>query len=764
MVLSRIKEAGLTLQPAKCNFFKKSVSYLGHVVSEKGVAMDPAKVDKIKSWPTPTTPREVQQFLGLANYYRRFIRGFADIAKPLHKLTEHNNSFKWTPDCNKAFVTLCSKLITTPILAYPDFTKEFILDTDASNSAIGAVLSQLGPDGQEHVIAYGSRILTKSERQYCVTRRELLAVVTFTKHFRPYLLGRRFILRTDHGSLQWLCNFKDPEGQVARWLEAIQELDFKIIHRKGHLHSNADALSRIPCRQCGRVLDEDTDTSIAATAISGPAVVDMKGHQRNDPIIGPLIEAKTNQAAPPKGLQGKEAKRLIQLWDQLHLKQDILYCRIPSPGGSQNYDRLVIPTVLRSQILKELHEGTLSGHLGAAKTIGKLKERFYWPGHYNDAREWCQKCAICAARKTPAPKPKAPLAPISAGFPLELVAMDILGPLPQTKLGNVYVLVVGDYFTKWMEVYPIPNQQASTIATKLVNEFFCRFSLPKQLHSDQGAQFESEIITKICQLLQIEKSRTTPYHPQSDGLIERFNRTLLQMLSSCVDKHPFEWEEHIQKLCMAYNTSIQATTGYSPFYLMFGRRPRLPIDIMYETPSERSSLPNFVHSLQNTLTEAFDAARSNISLHQDRQQDTYNQRVHGSPHQPGALVWLFSPVVPRGRAKKFHKPWTGPYKVLTRLSDNTYRIKSTQRPFKTKVIHFDRLKRCLPGTRFPQTSTNCHPGPEDTVQDISPTQQPPPGTNLEVPDIDDPVPPTLPRYPQRDNRQAPQRFNDFIHY
>ena len=164
--------------------------------------MDPSKVNKIKSWPIPTSSREVQQFLGLANYYRHYIKGFAEMAKPLHKLTERNAIFKWSLECENAFSTLCSKLTTTPVLAYPDFNQQFILDTDASNMVIGAVLSQIGDDGQEHIIAYGSRLLTKSERQYCVTRRELLAVVVFTKHFCPYLLGRRFVLRTDHGSLQ----------------------------------------------------------------------------------------------------------------------------------------------------------------------------------------------------------------------------------------------------------------------------------------------------------------------------------------------------------------------------------------------------------------------------------------------------------------------------------------------------------------------------------------------------------------------------------
>ena len=237
-----------------------------------------------------------------------------------------------------------------------------------------------------------------------------------------------------------------------------------------------------------------------------------------------------------------------------------------------------------------------------------------------------------------------------------------------------------------------------------MDEFFCRLLLPKCLHSDQGSQFESEIIRQACRLLGIEKSRTTPYHPQSDGLIETFNRTLLQMLATCANTHPFEWEDHIHKVCMAYNTSIQSSTGYSPFFLMFGRKARLPI--LYDTPTDVSTLPVFVQNLQQALKDAFASARLNIGTHQERQQDSYNRRASGFPHQPGSLVWLFNPVVPKGRAKKFHKPWSGPFKVISRLSDNTYRIKNTRRPFKTKVVHFDRLKQCMPGTRLPQYPHN----------------------------------------------------------
>ena len=188
--------------------------------------------------------------MGFASYYRRFIKDFAVVAKPLHRLTEKGAQFKWTAECERAFQQLRNLLTSTPVLAHPDFNRPFILDTDASDTGVGAVLSQVDEEGRERVVAYASRLLSKPERNYCVTRRELLAVVTFVKHLHPYLLGRRFCLHADHGSLKWLRNFKDPEGQLARWLEVLQQFDFEVVHRPGRKHINADALSRIPCLQC----------------------------------------------------------------------------------------------------------------------------------------------------------------------------------------------------------------------------------------------------------------------------------------------------------------------------------------------------------------------------------------------------------------------------------------------------------------------------------------------------------------------------------
>ena len=231
-VFGRLKAAGLKLKPKKCHLFQQKVQYLGHIVSEEGIATDPEKTESIRKWHRPSNVTELRSFLGLCSYYRRFVPEFASIARPLIKLTEKSSQFEWTDDQEESWRILKEKLMSPPILKYPDPEVPFVLDTDASDFGIGAVLSQV-QDGEERVVAYGSRVLTKQERRYCVTRRELLAVVHFIKYFRHYLVGKRFTLRTDHASLKWLRHFKNPEGQVARWLEVLETYDFELVHRPG---------------------------------------------------------------------------------------------------------------------------------------------------------------------------------------------------------------------------------------------------------------------------------------------------------------------------------------------------------------------------------------------------------------------------------------------------------------------------------------------------------------------------------------------------
>ena len=371
------------------------------------------------------------------------------------------------------------------------------------------MLSQLDDEGREQVIGYASRLLTKPERQYCVTRRELLAVVTFIQHYRPYLVCRRFTLRTDHGSLTWLRNFKEPEGQLARWLERLQELDFEVVHRRGTAHRNADSLSRLPCQQCGRNNhDTSTTAEVAVLALQLPpaqARDSLQQSQLADPTLAPILRGKESGTRPgPESFatRSKAVRRLLQIWDQLVVHQGALCRRLKPMGGSPERLQTVIPEVLQEEVIKDLHEGAVGGHLGIDKTLGRLKERFYWPGHHDHVRDWCRKCVACAQRKSPTTSPRAPLKPIITSYPLQMVATDILGPFPESPSRNSYIIVVAVYFTRYTEAYPIPNQEATTVARKLVDEFFLRFSLPDQLHSDQGRNFESAVISEVCKLLE----------------------------------------------------------------------------------------------------------------------------------------------------------------------------------------------------------------------------------------------------------------------
>ena len=248
VVLERIQRAGLKLKPEKCHLFQQEVTFLGHVISPQGVLPNPDNVVKLVNWPAPTSVTEVRSFVGFATYYRRFVRNFAEVAHPLTGLTKKGVRFKWGEKCQAAFDLLKTTLLSPEVMAYPNQVGTFVLDTDASLEALGAVLSQM-QDGMERVVAYGSRTLSKSEWNYCTTDRELLAFRFFLEHYKHYLLGRNFLVRTDHQPLRYLFSLKEPKDRTARWLETMSSFDFAIEYRPGKKHGNADGMSRCPAPQ-----------------------------------------------------------------------------------------------------------------------------------------------------------------------------------------------------------------------------------------------------------------------------------------------------------------------------------------------------------------------------------------------------------------------------------------------------------------------------------------------------------------------------------
>lgn len=711
-IFDRLQSANLKLKPKKCTLFQEQVSFLGHIVSHDGIRCNPEKITAVQDWPTPTSVTEIRSFIGIASYYRRFIENFSNIAYPLTRLTQKDKKFEWSEDCENAFITLKHLLTTAPILSYPSTNDMFILDTDASAYGVGAVLSQL-QDGKEVVIAYGSKTLSRSQMGYCTTYRELLAVVTFVKQFRHYLYGRPFLLRTDHASLIWLKNFKEPEGLLARWISLLETYDFTIEHRKGNLHGNADGLSRRPrkrckrenCRQCSPGADCSVNTVTAniqpeVNSITRPgsnwleqwSQESLRNQQDNDPPISRIKHLLLECTERPKvNDPNPTVNCLLRQWDRLSIIDNILY-RKWEKDNKEVILQLVAPKSIRREIMYQLHNNRTSGHLGREKTMQSIKNRFYWPGMSDDIGRWCQSCQPCA-RKKPGPGiGKSPMQHVTVNGPLECIAIDIVGPLPMTSNDNQYIMVIGDYFSKWKEAFALSDHTAQTVADKLVTEFICRFGVPYRIHTDQGREFESELFSQICSLLGIAKSRTTPYHPQSDGMIERFNRTLQQMLAIFVDENRTNWDDHLPYLMMAYRATVHESTKCTPNLVMLGREIMLPIDIIAGTPPMQN--PNigcnhsYVEWVRNSMEMSFSTVHDNLMSSFKRQKRYYDTKLKPRAFSSGDLVWRWYP--PKAQ-RKLGSGWTGPYAVLRKLSDITYEIQNSATG-KTSIVHVDHLK------------------------------------------------------------------------
>ena len=699
-VLQRLREAQLKLSPKKCHLFRNKTSFLGHIVSSDGVHTDPGKIQALQEWPRPKSVTDVNAFLGFCAYYRRFVEGFAEVAAPLYRLKEKKRSFLWNTDCEEAFQKIKELLTSAPILAYPDVDLPFVLDTDASNEGIGAVLSQVH-EGHERVIGYYSKRLDKCQRQYCTTRRELLAIVKSIAHFRPYLYGQHFTLRADHSSLQWLMHFRDPEGQWARWLQQLQQYHFTILHRPGRSHGNADGLSRRPCdcKVCSRQVEREK-TVVPEQACRVNVLrfqgIDLASAQREDPDLEPILRMKESRQQRPDWKDIAPTSPLTKAywadWDALEIVNGVLCRRWEVADGRRHHMLPIVPTALQEEVLRQLHDNPTSGHFGRAKTFQRIRDRYYWKGCRNDVNNWCRQCDLCSARKGPKRRQHGPAGVYVVGAPMERVAVDILGPFPRSQQNNRYLLVAMDYFTKWPEVYPLPDQEASTIAQALVEGFFCRFGLPLELHSDQGGNFESTLFAEVCRLLGINKTRTTPAYPQSDGMVERYNKTLADSLSMYVKVHQQDWEDHLPYVLMAYRTAQHEATGASPCRLMFGRELRVPVDLVMERPpdAESGTSSKFASQLQAILRDVQRDARSRLQKTAARMKARYDRQADEAGFRPGDAVWLHNTRVKTGCSSKLSRPWEGPYKVMARITDQVYRIQMSPRS-KPKVVNRFRL-------------------------------------------------------------------------
>ena len=697
-VFQRLRAAGLKLKVKKCHFAQKEVNFLGHIVTKHGVAVDPSKVEKVQKFPAPTDVSTIRQFLGLASYYRRYIAGFSTIASPLNALLKKGVTFTWSFECQTAFDKLKSCLTSAPVLGHPDFSQPFILQTDASGMGLGAILAQKQGDF-ERVISYASRTLLKNERNYSPIELECLAVIWAVKHFRPYLYGHHFTVYTDHAPLRWLLSIKNPSGRFARWALALQEFDLEILHRSGKSNSNADCLSRTPLLETQTAEANAISASPNTTEESEQTDVSyqlqkegvLHQHQREDGVCGPMVTYLETGELP----EDPQSARKIALGSpRFTLSDGLLYL---VDHQSRKGLRLVVPMTLREELLGAYHDDVLAGHLGFLRTWSKLRTLYYWDGMFADVKLYCKRCESCAMRKSPQAKFRAPLVSIPVTGPFDRVACDIVGPLPMSDSGMKWIVVFSEYLTKWVEVFPTADIQATTVARLFVEGIVFRHGAVKMLLTDRGANFTSEVLHNICSILDTRKQFTTAYHPQGDGLVEAFNKTLIKMISHYVCTRQTDWDRWLGACAFAYRTSIHDSTKETPFYLLYGRDAQLPIDVVLEHAPSRYLVDASDYKIELTrhLFHAWETARHCIQKAQAKQKYYYDRTAKEPTFSVGDSVWIHNPAVPKGRVSKLTPHWRGPYRIIETKFPIVLARMCTNPKTSPFWVHVNRLKPCF---------------------------------------------------------------------
>jgi hypothetical protein len=876
-ILQQLQSAPMVAKPVKFKVLQKELKFLGHIIAPHTIKPDPQKTAAVFAFPTPSCVRDLQSFLGLIGYYRRFVPHMATLAEPLYRLFKKNIPWRWGREEAAAMDSLKKALTSPPLMRLPNFDRDFFLCTDASGTGVGAVLSQVDENKVEHPVYFASRTLNPAERNYSTSERECLAVKWACDQFRPYLLGRPFKVYTDHAALRWLFQTKDPKSKLVRWVLALQEFDMVILPRSGRANSNADALSRLPglletanarshemiavvtrrqtqslpaprhptgmdpdlamddraydiaeairlslepvssegrgpmnvdkeagehadrtdslrvdkgadesADQTDKVIankeaaesadqidsvdkeaaadrtdkgaaarveladrtdkeaseladqtddDEGADDSadqsemdsltlpavsddglVAAQVQDGRAPTIPDGYlsqsesilptaQRADqnwlPIISFLENEKTDNVAITDAVRAESRNYrlfngvLYRQWDRTKVRPRL---------STQQY-RVVIPLSLRYEVLRQYHDGVCGAHLGESKTYERIADNMFWPSMYRDIIRYVQSCPNCSARKTYFHHRQTPIRSLPyPSLPFEALGIDVLGPLPKTRRKNKYILVVTDYYTRWPMAFAMKNQRAATIATILIEQVFCQHGFPATLLSDRGTNFLSELVAAVLKVFHVKKLNTTAYHPQTNGLTERFNNTLCTMLTPYTNKNQDDWDEYLPYVLFAYRTSPHHSTKQSPFYLLYGRNVRFPFDsLIGARPLDDMELSFSTAGYVEQLIEKLKIARETVDA-QLRQVMERRETQNAAITNPlifgiGDKVLLHNPVVRTGHTRKLTPPWTGPFRVIESYPNLVnYKIHQLDKSgelmkrAKSRLVHVSRLK------------------------------------------------------------------------
>ena len=656
-------------------FFKEELSFLGYTLNKAGCSPDKKKYEVIQNWPFPTTTKELRNFVGFAGYYRQFIPCFSDKIRPLEHLLNLCNSYGnkkttninitdiWQPKHDAAFNNVKEALISKCILAYPKPGGHFILDTDASAEGIGAVLSQIH-DGKEKVIWYASRSLTKCEKKYCTTRRELLAIYKFVKQFKHYLIARKFTIRTDHEALQWLLrNDRPTTSQYFCWRSELQLYEFEVVHRAGNKHINADMLSRLPaiCGQCPlRHTDPQRKRNYKAFEENS-----SNSSTRDAELINTVAQSSMEDIKNwclRNQVKKTEEEHILSKQLLLVFKDNDLFLK------TRNQMRKIVPPTERTKLIRDFH--TMLCHLGTSHTLRTLEREFYWKGMGKEVHEFVGHCEFCLRAKDQC-KPKVDLIPSKCNFPFQRIALDITGPLPLTQKRNRYILGISDYFSKLAILIPLKDISAKTVATKVFTQWISRYGPPLTIHTDQVKNFESDLFHQFCKLYAIKKTKTTAYHPQGDGMVERLFRTIKPLINATCSELRVQWDEALPHINLALMNIKKESTGFSSSEIVFGRSLFLNPDINSSLNKE-SDVPEYIREHRCFMKIVQKKVEENQTKYNSKMADRYNPVHEKLIPRKGDLVFVKIPKILR---KNLGDKYSGPYVVISEAFNNVCKLK-----------------------------------------------------------------------------------------